>query len=294
MAETNLPEEKSSARKSHLSSLLTYLVAATPIAALFGPYYLAGAALIAGVVPLTMWLLNRKKRYVAEQAAEATFFQVGLAAALAAVPWSFPESKPLRFLGFASIGLFHFASLIYATIQTSYGKDFSHLFSPMRLFFKDKSKQELEDKILSGEIDKATAQMSLEVVKSSTLKTKEIDALVQKIRDPEMKKLGQSIVASLQKVLQNFIDDPRDIMPARHFMSYTLDTLVRIIKKYNDLYSEREKNPSLQETLNKVEPVLKSIYEAIEANYQKMLENDLLELDADLDVMEKTIQMGGL
>ena len=40
--------------------------------------------------------------------------------------------------------------------------------------------------------------------------------------------------------------------------------------------------------------MLKSIYEAIEANYQKMLENDLLELDADLDVMEKTIQMGGL
>jgi 5-bromo-4-chloroindolyl phosphate hydrolysis protein len=294
MSETQNPEEKSTARSIHFASLLTYLLAVTPIAGLFGSYALGGAALLASTIPLVSWIMNRKKKYVAEQSAEATYFQLGLAAFLAIVPWSFPESKPLRFLGYASIGVFHFASLVTAIIQTSYGKDFKHLFSPMRRFFKDTSKQELEDKILSQEIDKATAQMSLEVVKSSAEKTREIENLVKKIQEPSVKRLGEDIIQLLHKILQNFMDDPRDIMPSRHFMSYTLDTLFRILKKYNELYLERAKNPSIQSTLDKVEPVLQSMKQAIEANYHKMLENDVLELDADIEVMEKTIQMGGL
>lgn len=292
MSETKDPEEKSKARSAHLWSLLTYPLALTPI--LSAPF----AALAAALAPLAVWISNRKSRYPSEQALEAIFFQLVLSALLAAVPWIFPGTGAadtfLRFISYIGVGLFHVISLIVASVQTSYGKSFRHLFSPRKFFKEKRQLTEAEEKILQSQMDNVSKQMYFEVMRVCETRTEEVRALSSKIGDYQVKQKANAIVVSLDKLLDNFRKDPRDLPPSRHFMTYTLDTLVRILGKYVDMQAEAPGNPGVRQTLEKVEPVLATIHTALEKHYAKMLENDILDLDVDLEVMEKTIEMGGL
>jgi 5-bromo-4-chloroindolyl phosphate hydrolysis protein len=292
MSETKNPEEKSQGRKAHLWSLLTYPLAITPILTL--PL----AALAVAIAPLVTWFSNRKARYPSEQALEATFFQLLLAALFAAVPWCFPEAtasdKFFRFLGYLGVAGFHIVSFIVAMIETSYGKNFKHLFS-IRRFFKEKRQlTEAEEQILNSELDNVSKQMYFEVMKVCEERTEDVRKLSMQIGDYGVKQKANAIVQSLDKLLDNFRKDPRDLPPSRHFMTYTLDTLTRILGKYVDMQSEAARNSNVRQTLEKVEPVLDTIHTALEKHHAKMLENDLLDLDVDLEVMEKTIEMGGI
>ena len=286
MAETKNPEDKSAARNIHLSSLLTYLLAVLPV---FTGWT---GALAAGIVPLISWINNRKNEYVSTQAAEGLFFQGVLAALLFAVTWSFPASIPLQVLGFGVVGFFHLASLITATISTSYGKDFHHLFSPLRMFKKRRDAAKAEKEILAN-VDSATKEMYLSVMKNSTEKTLQIANLAAQISDTAVKNKTGAIILSLQKILENFKKDPEDVMNSRHFLSYSLDSLVKILSKYIELTKSESSKKQFEATLEKVLPTLDSIHTAIDGHYNKLLENDVMELDAEIQVMEKTIQMGG-
>jgi len=292
MSETKDPEEKSTARAAHLWSLLTYPLALTPI------FSAPLAALASAIAPLLIWISNRKSRYPSEQALEAIFFQLLLAGLFAAVPWIFPETgvtdKFLRFVGYIGVGFFHLVSLVAAGVSTSYGKNFRHLFSPRRLFKEKRELTEEEQKLLRSELDNVSKQMYFEVMRLCEARTEEIRSLTSQITEYSVKQKANAIVSSLDKLLENFRKDPRDLPPSRHFMTYTLETLVRILRKYTSMQEEILRNPSVKQTLEKVEPILDTIQTALEKHHAKMLENDLLDLDVDLKVMEKTIEMGGL
>ena len=136
--------------------------------------------------------------------------------------------------------------------------------------------------------------MYFEVMRLCEARTEEIRSLTSQITEYSVKQKANAIVSSLDKLLENFRKDPRDLPPSRHFMTYTLETLVRILRKYTSMQEEIPRNPSVKQTLEKVEPILDTIQTALEKHHAKMLENDLLDLDVDLKVMEKTIEMGGL
>jgi 5-bromo-4-chloroindolyl phosphate hydrolysis protein len=289
MSETTNNEEKSIARNTHLASLLTYFIALAPI---LTP---ATAALANLITPIIVWFTNQKSKYVKEQAVEAAFFQVLLSALFFFILWSFPGNdtadKLFRYLSYTGIGLYHLANLLWATISTSYGKDFKHLFSPFR-FFKEKHESVLEEKkILSG-LDGLTKSIYTETMKNGTARLLEIASLATKVQDPQVKAKTASIVEALQAIMEDFKKDPKDVMNSRHFLTYTMDTLVTILQKYTDI-SKIAPDKNMNETLQKVLPVLETIHTAIESHHKKLLEDDVRELDAEIEVMQKTIQMGG-
>ncbi len=292
MSETKNKDEQSKARGFHLLSLLTYPLALLPI------FNLPTAALAAALAPILGWFTSKEEKYSKEQAQEAVFFQIVLAVLFSGVAWSFGGAevadKFLRFLGYAGIGVFHVISLIVASITTSYGKDFKHLFSPRRLFSKKRELSPEEEQYLQNELDNVSKKIYVEVMKLCETRTEQIATLSTKILDYNTKSKANAIIEQLHKLLDNFRKDPRDLPPSRHFMMYTLDNLVRILTKYVDLQNETHKNPEIQTILEKVPPTLDAIYSALEKHYIKMLENDIIDLDVDLEVMQKNIEMGGL
>lgn len=292
MSETKNKDEQSKSRWFHLVSLFTYPLALLPI------FNLPIAALTTALAPIIGWFTSKDEKYAREQATEAIFFQIVLAALFSGVAWSFGgtevSDKFLRFLGYSGVGVFHIISLIVASITTSYGKDFKHLFSPRRLFSKKRELSPEEEKYLQNELDNVSKKIYVEVMKICETRTEQIATLSTKILDYNVKSKANAIVEQLNKLLDNFRKDPRDLPPSRHFMMYTLDSLVRILTKYVDLQNEAAKNPEIQNTLEKVLPTLDAIHSALEKHYLKMLENDIIDLDVDLEVMQKNIEMGGL
>ncbi|MCX7998737.1 MAG: 5-bromo-4-chloroindolyl phosphate hydrolysis family protein [Leptospiraceae bacterium] len=292
MSETKNKDEQAKARSAHLFSLLTYPLSILPI------LNLPLAALSTALAPLLVWFTNKKEKYVGEQAGEAIFFQIVLAAFFSIFTWSFggneASDKFLKYLGYFGVSLFHLVSLLVASISTSYGKDFKHLFSPRRFFSKKRELTEEEEKYLKNELDNVSKKIYIEVMKLCESRTDEVASLSTKILDYKIKSKANAILEQLHKLLDNFRKDPRDLPPSRHFMMYTLDSLVRILTKYVDLQNEAPKNPEIQNILEKVEPTLDAIQTALEKHYAKMLENDIIDLDVDLEVMQKNIEMGGL
>ncbi len=86
---------------------------------------------------------------------------------------------------------------------------------------------------------------------------------------------------------------PEDFKKARQFINYYLDTTEKIVSQYVELSDKQRENKDLQETLEKVESVLDSIEATYEKQLQNLLEDDLLDLNTEIEVLKKTIQMEG-
>lgn len=278
-------EEISQARRAHLSTLLSYALPLLPY--ITWPI----APIINLATPIYYWFKNRGKSYYArEQAKEALYMQ-----ALLAITWNLIHFGTQPWAGFATfaIGLFHFIFFLTAMIKTSYGKDFNYPFSIFQLFRKKKDFDEAQFELLKSDMDSGLKEMYKEILKSSAAKAKEIEAYSKKITDPKIKSKVQAINAELEKLFENFKNDPRDIKISKQFLSYYMDTTATILRKYLDLKSSGANSPEIQESLNKVESILDSILEAFRKHYAKLLENDVLELDTEIEVMQQTIKAEG-
>ena len=115
-----------------------------------------------------------------------------------------------------------------------------------------------------------------------------------KMSDPQVRRKAASVCEVVEKILKNIQRDPRDLRPSRQFLNYYLDSAINIFKQYLELSAHGIRNAEIQTTLNKVEDTIGSMRAAFENHYAKLLENDVLHLDTELDVLRKTFEMEGL
>ncbi len=108
------------------------------------------------------------------------------------------------------------------------------------------------------------------------------------IKDPAVKAKIARIVDVIKRIFENFQKDPKDIRQARQFLSYYLDTTIKIVKRYRDLSTQNVRSPDIAATLAKAELMLDSIQKAFEKQQARLLRDDAMELDTDIQTLEKT------
>ena len=143
-------------------------------------------------------------------------------------------------------------------------------------------------------LDKVTASMLKETINLGKDKVAEIDRLSEKIKDPSVKEKVLEIREQVVKIFENFKNDPDDIKISRQFLSYYLDTTIKIIRKYIDLSSQKVISVELKESLKRVDEILVQIIDAFGKHHDKLIQNDIMDLDAEITVMEKTMKMEGM
>jgi 5-bromo-4-chloroindolyl phosphate hydrolysis protein len=109
-----------------------------------------------------------------------------------------------------------------------------------------------------------------------------------RISDPEVKAKVAHIVDVIRGIFANFQKDPKDIRQAKQFLSYYLDTSIKIVKKYIDLSSQNVRSPEIAATLSKAELMLDSIGKAFEKQQARLLRDDAMDLDTEIETLEKT------
>lgn len=106
-------------------------------------------------------------------------------------------------------------------------------------------------------------------------------------------KIGQ-IIDVAQRILEDIEHDPKDLRRARQFFSYYLDATIKIVRRYAQLSARGLKTADVTQAMEKTEEILDTLRKAFEKQLALLLEDDVMDLDTELQLLERTIKMEGL
>lgn len=88
-------------------------------------------------------------------------------------------------------------------------------------------------------------------------------------------------------------NNPEKISSARRFFSFYLDTGANILTKYMNLMSSNPDNPEVQRLTPETARALDILYDAFMEQFNKLMQNEVMDVEADIDLLEKTLHMEG-
>jgi 5-bromo-4-chloroindolyl phosphate hydrolysis protein len=110
----------------------------------------------------------------------------------------------------------------------------------------------------------------------------------REIKDPVIQAKIARIIDVVKRIYADFEKDPADIKKAKQFLSYYLDTSIKIVRKYRDLSAQNVRSPDITATLTKAEAMLDSIEKAFGKQLARLLRDDAMDLDTEIQTLEKT------
>ena len=117
-----------------------------------------------------------------------------------------------------------------------------------------------------------------------------IDQARSRINQHEMNQRLDHITALARDILEEIARDPRDFRRARKFLNTYLDGAQRVIAGY----ARAHVNGHSYKLEDNFRRVLITIEEVFEQQYQRLLQNDLNDLDVQLEVLETQLRREGL
>ena len=125
-------------------------------------------------------------------------------------------------------------------------------------------------------------------------KLQDIRNIEKKIKDDSVIRKIKGIEEVTAKILAEIKKDPSIFSDARQFLKYYLDSTVKILEKYVELGSQNLNDASIKNSLAKVEGILGDLQAAFEKQLAGLLAHDVMDLDAELNLLQQTIKMEGL
>lgn len=108
------------------------------------------------------------------------------------------------------------------------------------------------------------------------------------IHDRSVTAMVTEILKKITQIVHKLKSDPRNVKISRRFFSYYLDTLIKILGKYTELESNRDLGTEVEKSIDKVKGALVKIHEAFRGHHRRLLEGDMMSLDAEIALLEKT------
>jgi hypothetical protein len=113
------------------------------------------------------------------------------------------------------------------------------------------------------------------------------------IHDPQMKTLLREIETERLKMLKTVSDDPRDRPAAERFLRTALTGACRIAEGYARLEKAPPGSHEAEATMAKARDSMRSIAQAFAQQNIRLFENDILHLDVETEVLDKTLRAQG-
>jgi 5-bromo-4-chloroindolyl phosphate hydrolysis protein len=142
-------------------------------------------------------------------------------------------------------------------------------------------------------IDGISKEMYEAAIADGSRKLSKLQASADRIQDRNVQITAKNICVLTEKILDNIKKDPKDVKPARSFLNYYLDTAMNILQQYNDIAVQAVSSEEVENVIKKVDRTLGTLEQAFEKQLAKLMENDVLALNTELTVLERTIEMEG-
>ena len=118
-----------------------------------------------------------------------------------------------------------------------------------------------------------------------------ISKLRNQLTKPEIKVKCTLIVNQIAKILKYLEKHPNKIGQNKKFFTYYLEAILKIINSYNDISTQNVHTKEIEEVMDKTEKSLTLIEKSLEEQFSKMLQNDALDLDTEIDLLNNSINM---
>jgi hypothetical protein len=103
-----------------------------------------------------------------------------------------------------------------------------------------------------------------------------------------------ALCRTADQILAELAQRPRKLGAARGFLNYYLDATERIVAGYAELGSRDSSSPEVQATLARAEEALDTVQAAFEQQLGNVLEDRVLDLEAEIELLEKTVRLDDL
>ncbi len=202
--------------------------------------------------------------------------------------WLRPNRTPWRFSAAVFSGV---ATFLVALFIVKYGLLISIgagiiAFIGMVLCYGLDSKTLNQDISLVG----VTREELEDAFNEAETKIESIEAAADKVTDQAIAAKLRHIGQGSRGILDIIAEDPKDLRRARKFLKVYLDGAQKVVNKYvNNDHLQDDKNieANLKEVLNTID-------EVIEEQRTKLLENDVLELDVQIEVLQTQLKHEGI
>lgn len=122
----------------------------------------------------------------------------------------------------------------------------------------------------------------------------EMGRLYMSIKEPDVRQKINELMRITDKIVQDAIDDPADIPQIKKFMSYYLPTTIKLLNSYDRMSAQGIEGENLNKSMKSINEMLDSVIVAYKKRLDSLFENQALDIETDIDVMNKMLAREGL
>ena len=122
----------------------------------------------------------------------------------------------------------------------------------------------------------------------------EMGRLYMSIKDPEIRQKRNEIMRITDKITQDAIADPSDIPQIKKFQSYYIPTTIKLLNAYDRMSAQGIQGENLDKTMKNITEMLDTAIEAYKNLLDSLFANQALDIETDIDVMNKMLAREGL
>lgn len=125
-------------------------------------------------------------------------------------------------------------------------------------------------------------------------KIKLIQTEVGNIKNQGIQKDGVEILEICGSIFKTLEESPTDIKVIRQFFTYYLEALLTIFQKYNQIAKSGIKGEKQDRIHEQMTQNLGMVKELLHSQLKKLLEDDFMDLDTELQTLNKMMEMEGI
>lgn len=119
----------------------------------------------------------------------------------------------------------------------------------------------------------------------------DIQNAYRKAKHPDIKQNAQRLYMTGVSIFEHLKTNPQKITTARRFLTYYLDTAAKIMNKYKAFLDTRLDSEDMNKVYIETNRGLEILNKAFTNQFNKLLQNEMMDIEADIKVLEQTLKM---
>ena len=122
----------------------------------------------------------------------------------------------------------------------------------------------------------------------------EMARIYSSVQDKDVRLKINELMRITDKITQDAIADPEDIPQIRKFMNYYLPTTIKLLNAYDRMSAQGIEGENLDRSMNNINEMLDQAIVAYKKRLDSLFENQALDIETDIEVMNKMLAREGL
>ncbi len=122
----------------------------------------------------------------------------------------------------------------------------------------------------------------------------EMARLRDSIKNTEVKKKIDEIIAITDKIFKDLIEDPSDYRQVKHFADFYLPTTMKLLNTYDRMSGLGGMGKNITGTMERIETILDTTLEGYKKQLDALFADQALDIETDIVVLKSMLQKEGL